>query len=65
MSKTKNNTREVFKKIPSVDQIIKNYQLEIPKDYFKYCVNLVLDEVRFDIQNGKEIELNSKGWKHF
>ena len=56
MSKTKNNTREVFKKIPSVDQIIKNYQLEIPKDYFKYCVNLVLDEVRFDIQNGKEID---------
>ena len=56
MSKTNNNTREVFKKIPSVDQIIKNYQLEIPKDYFKYCVNLVLDEVRFDIHNGKEID---------
>ena len=56
MSKTNNNAREVFKKIPSVDQIIKNYQLEIPKDYFKYCVNLVLDEVRFDIQNGKEID---------
>ena len=56
MSKTNNNTREVFKQIPSVDQIIKNYQLEIPKDYFKYCVNLVLDEVRFDIQNGKEID---------
>ena len=56
MSKTKNNAREVFKKIPSVDQIIKNYQLEIPKDYFKYCVNLVLDEVRFDIHNGKEID---------
>mgnify|MGYP001422406013 FL=1 len=56
MSKTNNNAREVFKKIPSVDQIIKNYQLEIPKDYFKYCVNLVLDEVRFDIHNGKEID---------
>ena len=56
MSKTNNNTREVFKNIPSVDQIIKNYQLEIPKDYFKYCVNLVLDEVRFDIHNGKEID---------
>ena len=56
MSKTNNNAREVFKKIPSVDQIIKNYRLEIPKDYFKYCVNLVLDEVRFDIHNGKEID---------
>ena len=56
MSKTKNNAREVFKQIPSVDQIIKNYQLRIPKDYFKYCVNLVLDQVRFDIQNGKDID---------
>ena len=56
MSKTKNNTREVFKQIPSIDQIIKNYQLEIPNDYFKYCINLVLDEVRLDIHNGKDIE---------
>ena len=56
MNKTKNNTREVFKEIPSVDQIIKNYQLKVPRDYFKYCINLILDTVRSDISNGKKIK---------
>ena len=54
MSKENNNVREALKNLPSVDELIKNHQYDIPLILFKK-INLVLDQVRKKILNGDDI----------
>ena len=55
MSKENNNVREALKNLPSVDELIKNHQYDIPLILFKKKINLVLDQVRKKILNGDDI----------
>ena len=60
-SNHKNNTREVLKNIPSVDEILYEFQYSIPVKYFKYYINKVLIEVRQELIDGKKIK-NIRGY---
>jgi len=53
MNKIDKNAREAFKKIPSVDELLKKYQPEIPISFFKYNLNLLLKQIRKEISQGK------------
>ena len=55
MSKEKNNVREALKNLPSVDELIKSHQYDIPLILFKKKINLVLDQVRKKILSGDDI----------
>ena len=55
MSKENNNVREALKNLPSVDELIKSHQYDIPLILFKKKINLVLDQVRKKILNGDDI----------
>ena len=55
MSKENNNVREALKNLPSVDELIKSHQYDIPLILFKKKINLVLDQVRKKILNGDNI----------
>ena len=61
MNKINKSAREAYKKIPSVDDLLKKYQLEVPTSFFKYYLNITLDEIRHDIINNvlnKDIKKN-------
>ena len=55
-SSYKNNAREVLKNIPSVDEILNEFQYSIPTKYFKYYINKILTEVRAELISGKKIK---------
>ena len=56
MSKKKtNDTREVLREIPSIDEILNEFHLSIPVDFFKYHINKILSNIRIEILNGKKI----------
>ena len=48
-----NIAREALKKIPSVDEILNDFNLPIPLDFYKYHINILLDKVRQKIIDGK------------
>ena len=52
---TKNNVREAFKQIPSVDEILSNikYDKDIPSHLLKTKVRELLENLRKDIKNNK------------
>ena len=51
MTKPK-NVREAFKRIPSLDEILKSYNLEnIPLELFKNKLRESLKKIRFKIEN--------------
>ena len=52
---TKNNVREAFKQIPSVDEILSNikYDKDIPNHLLKTKVRELLENLRKDIKNNK------------
>ena len=39
MNKINKSAREAYKKIPSVDDLLKKYQLEVPTSFFKSVIN--------------------------
>ena len=51
--KSENIAREALKKIPSVDEILNDFNLPIPLDFYKYHINILLDKVRQKIIDGK------------
>ena len=55
-SNPKNNTREVLRNIPSVDEILSEFHLDIPINFFKLHVNKILSNIRKDILDGKKIK---------
>ena len=51
-----NNTREVLKDIPSVDEIINKFQSSnTPIKYLKYSVNIILSNIRKDLLDGIQV----------
>ena len=56
MKKQNKNVRETLKNIPSIDEILSTYQLNVPSSIFKTYINNILDKIRNDIINGKEIK---------
>ena len=52
--KLKNDAREALKQIPSVDEIINQFHLPIPQDFFKFHINKLLKQVRKVILEGKK-----------
>ncbi len=54
MSKEKNNVRETLKNLPSVDELIKNHQYDIPLILFKKKINIILSQVRKKILKGDD-----------
>ena len=56
MNKTTKNVRVALKQIPSIDEILKKFPLKsIPLDFYKYHINLTLNEIRLEITKGKKI----------
>ena len=53
MNNKNKNVREALKKIPSIDVILKKLPLEIPITFYKDYLNLILNEIRIEINNGK------------
>jgi len=52
-----NNTREVLKNIPSVDEIINRFQSSnTPIKFLKYSVNIILSNIRKDLLDGIQID---------
>ena len=51
--KFENIAREALKKIPSVDEILNDFNLPVPLDFYKYHINILLDKVRQKIIDGK------------
>ena len=43
--KFENIAREALKKIPSVDEILNDFNLPIPLDFYKYHINILLGKV--------------------
>ena len=51
-----NNTREVLKNIPSVDEIINRFQSsDTPLKFLKYSINIVLSNIRKDLLNDLKV----------
>ena len=48
-SNPKDNAREVLRSIPSVDEILSEFHLDIPINFFKLHVNEILSNIRKDI----------------
>ncbi len=55
-NKSKNNAREVLRNIPSIDEILSEFHLDIPINFFKLHVNKILSNIRKDILDGKKIK---------
>ena len=52
MSTIKSKVREALKSIPSVDEILSNYNsLTIPVSFLKFHINKILKKIRYDFQN--------------
>ena len=59
MTKIDKNTREVLKKIPSIDEILKRFSNSsqlIPLDFLKFSINKELQVIRNDFKKGLHIE---------
>ncbi len=56
MSTPKQNIREILKNIPSVDDILKKYPNSLPKPFFKYHINILLNKIRKEVLNGFKIK---------
>ena len=54
MSKSKKNVRETLQKIPSVDDILNKYPIDVPKSFLKNHINNVLNQIRSDIRNNRK-----------
>ena len=53
---TNKNTREVLKNIPSVDEIINEFQsANTPLKFLKYSINIVLSQIRKDLLDGLKV----------
>ena len=63
MNKINKNAREALKQIPSVDELLNKYQLNIPIPFFKYHLNTILEKIRIDISKNK-INKNIKKYTH-
>jgi len=49
----KNDTASLaFKEIPSVDEILTEFPLSIPVDFYKSCINIILNQIRTEIKAG-------------
>ena len=55
MNTINKNVRATLKEIPSIDDILKKYPVKIPKSFFKFHINYILNQVRNDIIKGKII----------
>ena len=58
MTKVNKNTREVLKKIPSIDEILKrfsNSSNSIPIDFLKFNINKELQDIRSEFKKGLNI----------
>jgi len=52
--KLNNDAREALKKIPSVDEILNDFHLPVPLDFYKFHINKILNQVREEILVGKK-----------
>ena len=52
MNKKNTNASLAFKEIPSVDEILTEFPLSIPIDFYKNCINKILNQIRIDIKSG-------------
>ena len=48
MNKVSKNAREAFKKIPSIDDLLKKNKSQIPKPFLKHHLNITLNQIRND-----------------
>ena len=56
MSKNKQNIREILKEIPSIDDLLKKCPNTLPKTFFKYHLNILLNNIRSNILKGVSID---------
>ena len=56
MSNNKQNIREILKEIPSIDDLLKKCPSTLPKSFFKYRLNTLLDKIRTQILEGLYID---------
>lgn len=50
------SVREALKKIPSIDEIINEFPISIPQDFYKLHLNILISNIRNQILNGEKID---------